>query len=128
MGYEVPVTTWNDQPDVLYFGPMAYMVEYDPVTFEAEDAAALFGASIEGTAPGYSGTGYVRLNPTGVGGIVWVANIGMGSPCGYGVNMGGNPVVGRELLYRVQSEGFVTELPRVPLAGVHHLEPPGFFG
>jgi hypothetical protein len=80
MGHEGPAPTWNDQPDLLYFGPMACMVEYDPVTLEAEDATALFGAGIEGTASGYSGTGYVQLKAQGIGGIVWIVHMGMGSP------------------------------------------------
>jgi hypothetical protein len=61
MGRTGPASTWNDQPDILYFGPMSYMVEYDPVTFEAERAAVVPDGRIEAAFAGYSGEGYVLL-------------------------------------------------------------------
>jgi parallel beta-helix repeat protein len=61
LGHGGPAPVWNDQTNSGDFGPMAYVVEYDPVTFEAEDAAAMPDGRIETAFAGYSGTGYVRL-------------------------------------------------------------------
>ncbi len=56
-----PDAAWNDAPDSHDWNPMSYLVEYDPVTFEAEDATALPVDRIETAFAGYSGNGYVRL-------------------------------------------------------------------
>jgi parallel beta-helix repeat protein len=76
LGHGGPAPVWNDQTNSSDFGPMAYVVEYDPVTFEAEDAAAIPGGRIETTFAGYSGAGYIRLQgPPDA--IRWVVDLGM---------------------------------------------------
>jgi hypothetical protein len=62
MGREgVPDAAWNDRPNIDAWGPVAYVVEYDPVTFEAEDANAVPDGRIEAAFAGCSGEGYVLL-------------------------------------------------------------------
>jgi hypothetical protein len=62
MGREgAPDAAWNDRPNYDAWGPVAYVVEYDPVTFEAEDANAVPDGRIEAALAGYSGDGYVLL-------------------------------------------------------------------
>jgi len=79
LGHGGPAPAWNDQTNSSDFGPMAYVVEYDPVTFEAEEAAAIPDGRIETAFAGYSGTGYIRLgNQTEA--IRWIANVGMAEP------------------------------------------------
>jgi len=71
-----PDAAWNDQPNSHDWGPMSYLVEYDPVTFEAEDAAAVAADRIETALAGYSGDGYVRLaSPADA--ILWIVPPGM---------------------------------------------------
>jgi len=71
-----PEAAWNDQPNEHAWGPMAYVVEYDPVTFEAEDATAIPNSRVEAAFVGYSGAGYVRLEGQ-PDAIQWVVNLGM---------------------------------------------------
>jgi hypothetical protein len=56
-----PAAAWNDRPNIDAWGPVAYIVEYDPVTFDAEDANAVPDGRIETAFAGYSGAGYVLL-------------------------------------------------------------------
>ncbi len=76
LGSGGPAPTWNDQTNSSGFGPMAYVIEYDPVTLEAEEAAAIPDERIETAFAGYSGAGYIRLGsqPDAIQGIL---NIGM---------------------------------------------------
>ncbi len=79
LGHGGPAPAWNDQTNSSDFGPMAYVIEYDPVNFEAEDATAIAVDRIETAFAGYSGTGYVRLGsqPDAVG---WIIRVGMAEP------------------------------------------------
>ena len=71
-----PDAAWNDGPDSHDWNPMSYLVEYDPVTIEAENAAAVPVDRIETAYAGYSGDGYVRLtSPPDV--ICWILHPGM---------------------------------------------------
>ncbi len=71
-----PEPAWNDQPDSHAWGPMSYLVEYDPATFEAEDAEAVPDDRIEAAFAGYSGAGYVQfLSRSDV--IRWIVPPGM---------------------------------------------------
>ncbi len=80
LGHGGPAPTWNDQTNVLEFGPMAYVVEYDPVSLEAEDAPSISGGRVESTLGGYSGTGYVRWEGQQDGALGWGVNMGMAGP------------------------------------------------
>jgi hypothetical protein len=71
-----PEAAWNDQPDSHDWGPMSYLVEYDPVTLEAEDAAIVPEDRIETALAGYSGDGCVRLISRSDA-ICWVLHPGM---------------------------------------------------
>ncbi len=76
LGHGGPEPLWNDQPNSLDFGPRSCVVEYDPVTAEAEDAVAVSAGFIESDLRGYSGTGYVRFG--GASGTVrWSIYVGM---------------------------------------------------
>jgi hypothetical protein len=79
LGHGEPEPTWNDQTNASDFGPMAYVIEYDPVTFEAEDAPATPEERIETAFAGYSGTGYVRLGGQ-PDAIRWTASVGRAEP------------------------------------------------
>jgi parallel beta-helix repeat protein len=79
LGHGGPAPTWNDQTNSSDFGPMAYAIEYDPVTFEAEDATAISADRIESAFAGYSGAGYVRLGSQ-PDAIRWIASVGMAEP------------------------------------------------
>jgi hypothetical protein len=76
LGHGGPEPTWNDQTNSSDFGPTAYVIEYDPVTFEAEDAPALPEDRIETTFGNYSGAGYVRLGSR-PDAIRWTASVGV---------------------------------------------------
>ena len=76
-----PDAAWNDQPDSHGWGPMTYLVEYDPVTFEAEYAAAAPDGGIETAFAGYSGAGYIRL-ASRADTVRWIINPGMAEPKG----------------------------------------------
>ena len=80
LGHGGPEPVWNDQVNSLNFGPMSYVVEYDPVTSEAEDAAAVSAGFIESNHGGYSGTGYVRLDGGADSAIRWSIHVGMAGP------------------------------------------------
>ena len=75
-----PEAAWNDQSNENTLNPFAYLVEYDPVTFEAEDAAIADGP-IETAFVGYSGAGYVRLDGS-PDAVRWVVDLGMTGPKG----------------------------------------------
>ncbi len=76
-----PDAAWNDQPDSHAWGPMAYLVEYDPVTFEAQDAAAVPDGGIETAFAGHSGAGYIRLGGR-PDSVRWIIHPGMAEPKG----------------------------------------------
>ncbi|MEN6428469.1 MAG: discoidin domain-containing protein [Phycisphaerales bacterium] len=76
-----PDAAWNDQPDSHAWGPMAYLVEYDPVTFEAEEAAVAPDDGVETAFAGYSGAGYIRLGGQSDT-VRWITNPGMAEPKG----------------------------------------------
>ncbi len=75
-----PEAAWNDQPNEHAWGPVAYLVEYDPVTHKAEDAVVVSGGRIDSALSGYSGAAYVRLESQADGVIRWVTHIGMAGP------------------------------------------------
>ncbi|MBP7049777.1 MAG: discoidin domain-containing protein [Phycisphaerae bacterium] len=76
LGHEGPEPLWNDQANSEGFGPMSYLVEYDPVTLEAENAAVVPVGQTETTYAGYSGDGYVRLTSR-PDAICWILHPGM---------------------------------------------------
>jgi hypothetical protein len=80
LAHGAPAPTWNDQVNALDFGPMAYVVEYDPVLLEAEDATSISGGHIEHAPDGYAGAGYVRLEGQANGTVGWTLNMGMAGP------------------------------------------------
>lgn len=71
-----PDAGWNDQPDSHDWGPMSYLVEYDPVTFEAEQATAVAAGRTEAALAGYSGDGYVLFKGR-ADGLLWIIRPGM---------------------------------------------------
>jgi len=71
-----PAPAWNDQPSSHAWGPMSYLVEYDPVAFEAENATAVPAGRTEAAFAGYSGDGYV-LFKNRADAILWVVRPGM---------------------------------------------------
>jgi hypothetical protein len=71
-----PDAAWNDRPNNDAWGPMAYIVEYDPVTLEAEDATAVPADRTEAAFAGYSGDGYVLLKSR-ADAILWIVHPGM---------------------------------------------------
>lgn len=75
-----PEAAWNDQSNDNTLNPFAYLVEYDPVTFEAEDAA-IAGGPIGTAFAGYSGAGYIRLEGS-LDVVQWVVDLGMAGPKG----------------------------------------------
>ncbi len=104
LGSGGPAPTWNDQTNLSDFGPMAYVIEYDPVALEAEDAGALPDGRIETGFAGYSGDGYIRLGSS-PDAVRWVVSVGMaetkalllrysnGTSEGFGVQVAVNGVV-----------------------------------
>ncbi|MGE5295428.1 MAG: discoidin domain-containing protein, partial [Solirubrobacterales bacterium] len=71
-----PEAAWNDQPDSHDWGPMSYLVEYDPVTFEAENATAVPAGRTEAALAGYSGDGYVLFKGR-ADALLWIIRPGM---------------------------------------------------
>lgn len=68
---------WNDQIDSDWFGPTSFVIEYDPVACEAEEATTISGGVVANTWGGYSGTGYITLDGQANCGLQWVTHMGM---------------------------------------------------
>jgi len=107
MGREgAPAPAWNDQPDSHDWGPMSYLVEYDPVTLEAENATAVPAGRTEAAFAGYSGDGYV-LFKSRADAILWVVPPGMAQDKGIVLHYSnGTP---QDLHVKVTVNGVVVE-------------------
>lgn len=70
-----PQPFWNDQIDFEpIFGPVAFIVEYESIVFEAEDSEYPASGSIHTVLDGYSGTGYLTLDGQAEGAIQWLVH------------------------------------------------------
>ncbi|MCF7972941.1 MAG: right-handed parallel beta-helix repeat-containing protein [Phycisphaerae bacterium] len=91
-----PQAFWNDQISFDgVFGPIAFVVEYEPVTFEAEDAEFFEAGSVETVLSGYSGDGYVALDGQVEDPLGWPINtraVGPHTLVFHYANTGLNPV------------------------------------
>jgi len=62
-GNGMPQAFWNDQISFDgVFGPIAFIVEFESIVFEAEDAEYPASGSIDTVLSGYSGAGYVAMD------------------------------------------------------------------
>jgi len=67
-----PQPFWNDQINFEpIFGPIAFIVEYESIVFEAEDTEHPATASIDTELSGYSGTGYLAVDGQAERAIQW---------------------------------------------------------
>jgi len=79
LGHGGPEPLWNDQLNAETFGPTSFVIEYDPVVCEAEDATAISGGTVESAWGGHSGTGYVTLHGQ-ASSVRWVVDMDMAGP------------------------------------------------